>query len=155
MEDYLEAIAALQKEKSVARVRDISRKMGVRTSSVTAAMKNLYRKKLVVHEKYGYVKLTAEGEKKAIIIQRRHDMLRKFLTEILKIDSKIAEKDACRMEHSISPETSEKFIKFIEFVEGFPGTDSPDWLKSYERFLNAGTIQSKSSGMLGSRKQRK
>ncbi len=141
MEDYLEAIATLQKEKRVARVRDISRLMNVKTSSVTAAMKTLYRNKLVIHEKYGYVELTSEGEKLALSVQRRHDMLLKFLTEILKIDPEIAEKDACRMEHSISPETSKKLIKFIDFVETCPGSDRPHWLKSYDHYSKTGKRQ--------------
>lgn len=138
MEDYLEAIAALKKEKGVARVRDISHWMNVRTSSVTAAIKTLHKHELVDHEKYGYVELTPEGEILAKGVQRRHDMLLQFLTEILKINPEIAEKDACRMEHSISPETSEKLIKFIEFVETSPSSDRPHWLKSYDHYSKTG-----------------
>jgi DtxR family Mn-dependent transcriptional regulator len=138
MEDYLETIAALQKERGVARVRDISRVMNVKTPSVNAAIKTLYRYKLVDHEKYGYVELTSKGEKVAQSVQRRHDMLLKFLTEILRINPKTAEKDACKMEHSISPETSEKLIKFIEFVETCPESDGPRWLKSYGYYSETG-----------------
>ena len=38
MEDYLEAIAFLKKDKGVARVRDIGRLLKVRTPSVTGAL---------------------------------------------------------------------------------------------------------------------
>ncbi len=138
MEDYLETIAALQKEKGVARVKDISRVMDVKTPSVNAAIKTLYKHKLVDHEKYGYVELTLKGEKVAQSVQRRHDMLLKFFTEILKINPKIAEKDACKTEHSISPETSEKLIKFIEFVEACPESDGPYWLRSYNYYSETG-----------------
>ncbi|MFH1655073.1 MAG: metal-dependent transcriptional regulator [Candidatus Omnitrophota bacterium] len=114
MEDYLEAIALLKKDKGVARVKDISRLMHVKIPSATGALNVLSKNGLVVHERYSYVDLTSEGQTIAKKIQRRHDMLIKFLTEILNIDSKIAQEDACRMEHSISPQTFEKLARFIE-----------------------------------------
>ena len=81
MEDYLEAIALLGKQKGVARVRDISRLMGVATPSVTDALSILSKNGLIIHERYGYVDLTPEGEKLARDVQKRHNMLIKFLTE--------------------------------------------------------------------------
>ena len=138
MEDYLEAIALLKKNKGVARVRDISRLMNVKSPSVTAALNTLSKNGLVVHERYGYVELTREGERLAQGVQRRHDMLIKFLTEILNIDPKIAREDACKMEHSVSTETSKKLTKFIQFVETCPDYDRPDWLKSFDYYFKTG-----------------
>ncbi len=138
MEDYMEVIAVLKKEKGVARVRDISRLMNVKTPSVSAALNTLSKKELIIHEKYGYVEVTPEGEKLAQGVQGRHDMLFKFLTEILKIDSKVATEDACKMEHSISPQTFQKLTRFIEFIETCPGYDRPDWLKSFDLYYKTG-----------------
>ncbi len=117
MEDYLEAITVLKKDKGVARVRDISLFLDVKKPSVTSALNVLSKKGLIVHEKYGYVELTFEGENIARAIKRRHDMLIKFLTKVLKVDRDIAKKDACRMEHTMSPETFEKLNKFIETID--------------------------------------
>jgi len=114
MEDYLEAIALLKKNKGVARVKDISRLMHVKIPSATGALSALSKNGLVIHERYGYVDLTPEGEKIANIVQNRHDTLIKFLTEILNIDSKVADEDACKMEHSISPQTFKELTKFIK-----------------------------------------
>ena len=138
MEDYLEAIALLKREKGVARVRDISRLLKVKTPSVTSALNNLSKSELVIHERYGYVDLTPEGEKLAEGVQRRHDMLSKFLNGILGIDHIIAEEDACKMEHTISPETFNKLTKFIEFIETCPDHDRPDWLKSFDYYFKTG-----------------
>jgi len=118
MEDYLEAIAVLKKEKGVVRVKDISRRMHVRTPSVTGALENLSRRGLVIHERYGYVALTPDGAKLALAVKQRHDILVKFLSEILEIDPDIARQDACKIEHSISPETYEKLSGFIKSMEG-------------------------------------
>ena len=138
MEDYLEVIALLKREESVARVRDISRLMNVKTPSVTAALNTLSKKGFIIHERYGYVEITPEGERLAQGIQGRHDMLLEFLTKILNIDFKIAVEDACKMEHSISPQTFQKLTKFIEFVETCPDHDRPDWLKSFDHYFKTG-----------------
>ena len=138
MEDYLEATAALKKENGVARVRDIGRLLGVRSSSVNAALITLSKKGLVIHEKYGYVNLTSGGESIAREIQNKHDVLLKFLTKILNIEDNIAVEDACKMEHAISPKTFNKLTKFIEFVETGLDDDMPEWLKSFRHYLKTG-----------------
>jgi len=138
MEDYLEAVALLKKEKGIARVRDISRLLKVKPPSVTSALSTLSKNGLVIHERYGYVDLTQDGEKLAQSVQMRHDMLVNFLTEILKIDSNIATEDACKIEHSISPQTFQKLTKFIEFVETCPEHTRPDWLKSFDYYFKTG-----------------
>ncbi|NQT32278.1 MAG: metal-dependent transcriptional regulator [Candidatus Omnitrophica bacterium] len=114
MEDYLETIAILQKTAGVVRVKDISLSLKVKKPSVTNALNVLSEKGFIVHEKYGYVDLTDEGRKIAEAVLKRHDTLIKFLTKILKINSGIAAKDACRMEHAMSPETFGKLTRFIE-----------------------------------------
>ena len=138
MEDYLEAVAALKKENGVARVRDISHLLNVKSPSVNAALQVLSRKGFIIHEKYGYVDLTSAGKEAARQVQDKHDILRKFLVEILSIDQKIATKDACQMEHSISPQTFKKLTKFIEFVKTGPQSGKPDWLKSFDYYFKTG-----------------
>jgi len=138
MEDYLEAIAFLKKKNGVARVKDISHLLNVKSPSVNAALNALSKNGLAVHERYGYAELTQEGEELAHQVQKRHDMLLKFLTEILKINPEIAESDACKMEHSVSPQTLQKITKFIEFVKTCPDHDRPDWLKSFDYYFKTG-----------------
>ena len=138
MEDYLEAVAILKKKNRVARVRDIGQILNVETPSVTSALNNLSRKGLIIHERYGYVDFTPEGERLAEGVQNRHEILLKFLTEILNIDSKIAAEDACKMEHSISLQTFQKLTKFIEFVETSPDGGRPIWLKGFDHYYRTG-----------------
>ncbi|MBQ3834784.1 MAG: metal-dependent transcriptional regulator [Elusimicrobia bacterium] len=113
LENYLETIAMLKRENKIARVKDISKELDVKNSSVNIALNVLADKGLVIHEKYGYVDLTEEGQKIADDIQHKEDVLVKFFTEILGVDQEIALKDACRMEHTISDETLAKLIFFI------------------------------------------
>jgi len=117
MEDYLEAISTLKQKKDYVRVKDIAKEMKVRMPSVTGALKALADRNLVRHEKYEYVELTEDGIKIADEIKRRHNLISKFLTHILKIDPEIAEKDACKIEHSVSPITVERLIKLVESMD--------------------------------------
>ena len=139
MEDYLETIAALKKMgEGIVRVRDIGKLLNVKSPTVNAALKTLARKGLVVHERYGFVNLTAKGEEVAREVQRKHDTLFKFLTTILDIDKVTASQDACKMEHSISSKTSIGLTKFIEFVNIGLYEDNPQWLKSFKHYLKTG-----------------
>jgi DtxR family Mn-dependent transcriptional regulator len=114
MEDYLEAIAFLKKGKGVARVNDIGLLLRVKNPSVHAALTTLAKKNLVVHRRYGTAELTVEGARVAAGVQKRHDVIFRFLTEILGVERKNAQAEACRMEHAISDKTLEKLMKFVE-----------------------------------------
>ena len=138
MEDYLEAIAVLKKQNDIARVRDIGHLLAVKSSSVNAALRTLSKKGLVTHEKYGYVNLTPAGEGIARNIQGKHNLLLKFLTEILNINDDDALQDACKMEHAISLKTFDRLTKFIHFVETGLNGARPQWLKSFRHYLKTG-----------------
>lgn len=138
MEDYLEAIVVLKRKNTVARVKDICKHLNVKASSVNSALNTLSEKGFVIHEKYGYVDLTEKGEALAKHIKRRHDVIAKFLTDILNIDYNIASEDACKMEHILSPETFQKLTKFIEFVETCPAGQRPVWLESFDHYFKTG-----------------
>lgn len=117
LENYLETIAMLKNKNKIVRVKDISKVLDVKNSSVNVALNVLSDKGLVIHEKYGYVDLTDEGQKIADDIQYKEDVLFKFFTQILGVEKNIALKDACKMEHTISDETLSKLIFFIGKVD--------------------------------------
>ena len=137
MEDYLEAIALLRMQGKPVRVTEISKALGVKKPSVTSALRKLSRAGLVEHEKYGRVQLTQEGERIAQDIYRRHEVLRRFLVEILNVDPEIAAEDACKMEHSLSPTSLERLAKFEEFVLNCP-RGQPVWLKGFNYYFEHG-----------------
>jgi len=134
MEDYLEAIFDLDQDKKFVRVRDIAKKMAVKMPSVTSMLKTLNERNLVNYEKYEYVELTAQGADIGREIRQRHEIIRKFLTEILKIDFKTADEDACRMEHALSPVTLESLADFMEFIQIFHL--GGDRMKLFEDYRN-------------------
>lgn len=134
LEDYLESILIIGMNKKVVRVKDIEKHLKVRTSSVIGALKSLSEKKLVIHEKYGYIELTDTGIKKSKEIYRRHNILTDFFTKVLDIDKKSAMTDACKIEHHINPETVKRLNDFMEFIDS--NTDiKHGWLKTFHKQL--------------------
>ena len=123
LEDYLETILALQKEKTVARSKDIAEKLDVKRGSVTGMLKKLASNKLVNYEPYGYVTLTPEGRKIAREIELRHIFLKDFLHRILKVDEKTADQTACKMEHAMNKQTFAKFKTFLKKIDTCPHCD--------------------------------
>jgi DtxR family Mn-dependent transcriptional regulator len=128
MEDYLETIYHLEQERRIARVRDIAGKLGVKMSSVSAALKILGARGLIKYDPHQYITLTDKGITKAKEIVRKHEVLKRFLVRILKIDDSVAEDNACRIEHHLDPEVIEKLVRFVEFMELCP-LDQTKWLE--------------------------
>jgi DtxR family Mn-dependent transcriptional regulator len=117
LENYLETIAALKREKKYARIGDIAKSLNVKASSVNVAINFLAENGLVVHEKYGYVDLTETGEKVAAEVQRKHDILYIFLNELLFVQSDTAAKEACEIEHSVSADTIQRLERLHSLLK--------------------------------------
>jgi DtxR family Mn-dependent transcriptional regulator len=130
MEDYIEAIGELEKTLKVVRVKNIAKALKVKMPSVSSALGVLARKNLVKYEKYDYVELTGEGQRIALLLRRRHSVLKKFLTDVLAVEERDAEKDSCGMEHHVSKETINNLVKFIAYIGSAPLAGFRDYLKS-------------------------
>lgn len=117
MEDYMENIALLLKENDVVRVKDIAKKLNIKMPSVTAALQKLREKGLVDYEKYGHVQLTAKGKEIADTIYEKHSFLTEFFKNILSMDQKSAEDQACKLEHHLSNDASTRMQRFVEFYK--------------------------------------
>jgi DtxR family transcriptional regulator, Mn-dependent transcriptional regulator len=137
MEDYLEAIYEIGRDKKVVRVRDIALRMDVKMPTVTSMLKNLSSRNLVDYEKYEYVELSPAGRKVAREISRRHDVLRTFLTDILGIDPRTADEEACKMEHALSSLTLDRFVDFMAFIHDCPRAGE-SWLQRFDEYRKHG-----------------
>ena len=136
-EDYLEAIYVISQRSKVVRVKDVAKQLKVKMSSVVVALKALAQKGLIEHEYYGYIELTEEGRKIAEEIYSRHKSLFKFLHQTLGLEEEVAARDACRIEHYVSPETMNRIVKFTEFIETCP-EGAPSWLTNFYYFVQYG-----------------
>ena len=137
LEDYLEAIWVTSLNEKVVRVKNIVKRLNVKTASVVGALKILADKGLVIHERYGYVELTQQGIDRAKKIYERHETLTKFFHEILGIEFESAVKDACQVEHYLNKDTMERIVKLIKFIETCPEGE-PLWLSRFHYFVKHG-----------------
>jgi len=117
MEDYLELISNLKKRNRVVRVKNIAQELKIKMPSVSEALKLLVKEGLIIHKKYGNIELTEKGNELAEDVKSRHQTIFKFLNEVLGINPKTANNDACKMEHSISTITLERLIVFLESIK--------------------------------------
>lgn len=117
LEMYLKTILILEEEFNPVRVNQIAKARGVSAASVTEAVQTLQEKGLILHKAYRGVRLSAEGRRLAEAIKRRYDILFRFFTDVLGLDDLTADRDACEMEHVVSPETLERFTAFLDHVE--------------------------------------
>ena len=115
MEDYIETIALIFETNRVVRVKDIARSMGITMPSVTAALNKLKEKKLIHYEKYGYIELTPRGKKVAATVYSKHQFLKKFFHDVLRMNTSTAEEEACRIEHHLSPQACSQLNRLLEF----------------------------------------
>ena len=135
LEDYLEAIFWIAESKGIARAKDIAMRLRVKASSVTGALQALKEKKYVNYAPYEVITLTPEGMKVAKKVVRRHQILKEFFTDVLGVDSQVADEGACSLEHSIPLPVVERLVDFMEFVEVCP-RGGKDWLKGFADYCN-------------------
>jgi Mn-dependent DtxR family transcriptional regulator len=112
-EDYLEAVFQLGGSDGQVRSVDLAAKLDVSKASVNKAVSNLKEAGLVEQPYYGDITLTKEGAQYAQSVLERHHVLYHFLIDILRVNPKVAAVEACEMEHAISDDTLERWIKHL------------------------------------------
>ncbi|MDY6913438.1 MAG: metal-dependent transcriptional regulator [Planctomycetota bacterium] len=137
LENYLEAILILERTGRVARVRDIAKRLEVGMPSVTAALKTLAKRDMVNYDPYQVVTLTAMGRQAAERVSGRHQAIRRFLTDVLGLDSESADANACRMEHSVDEKLMRRLSEFAEFIHCCPRAGQ-GWIDAFYKSCSNG-----------------
>ena len=116
-ENYLETIYILGKRNGSVRSIDIARELNFSKPSVSRAVGILSDSKLITIDEMGYIELTDEGKIKAESIYERHQLLTAFFENTAGVSKKVAEEDACKIEHIISHETMEGIKKYLKKLD--------------------------------------
>lgn len=120
LEDYLEAIIVAARKHGAARVKDIAKRVGVKSASVTGALRALAEKSLIHYAPYEAVTLTPAGEKLAQGVLKRHQTLKAFFIKALGAAEAEAESAACAMEHAMPRSLLERLSRFVETLDDRP-----------------------------------
>jgi DtxR family transcriptional regulator, Mn-dependent transcriptional regulator len=155
LEDYIETIYELCREKRVARVRDIVRDRGVKSSTVTSAFKRLNALGLIQYEKREYVYLTEEGEAEARRVISRHDLLSHFFASVLMMPKKAASEEACVMEHCFSDAARDRLVCFFEYLNEVSETESKQFLEGFRQYIESGKSGGANRNLRGKRRKSK
>ncbi len=119
-EDYIEAIWSLGQRRGEVRVTDIARRLGVRLPTVTRTVASLARMRLLEHRHRGTVRLSPSGQNMAQCLSHRHEDLVTLLRVILCLPARKAERDACKLEHGLSPVAAQRLHEFLLLLDDNP-----------------------------------
>jgi DtxR family manganese transport transcriptional regulator len=111
-QDYVEIIAELIDATGEARVIDLARRLGVTHVTVARTIQRLQRDGLVTSRPYRSIFLTASGSKLSEESRTRHEIVVEFLSS-LGVPPRIAQSDAEGIEHHVSAETLQAFVKHL------------------------------------------
>lgn len=103
-EDYLEAMLMMKEKLGYIRSIDVAAQLNVTKPSVSYATKRLRESGHITVDREGLITLTESGMKIASEMFKRHKTLTKFLIT-LGVDEKVAQEDACKLEHDLSQES--------------------------------------------------
>jgi DtxR family transcriptional regulator, Mn-dependent transcriptional regulator len=120
VEDYLKAVYDLSKNGNPVSTTEISKTLKIAPASVTEMLKKLSEKGYIQYSPYHGTTLTSSGEKIAQKTVRKHRLLERFLSDVLKIDKVKIHSQACEMEHTLSDDAEESLCRFLKHPESCP-----------------------------------
>lgn len=128
-ENYLKALYSIGSahEQNEVGTNDLASHLQVKPASVSEMLKKLKTKDWVDYKRYGKIKLTPEGWKKAVEIVRKHRLWETFLYDKLNFDWDEIHEIAEELEHIGNTKLTERLDKFLGFPKFDPhGDPIPD-----------------------------
>jgi DtxR family Mn-dependent transcriptional regulator len=110
---HLMAVHYLIEQNGYARAVDIGRYLNLTRGSISVTLNKLKGKHYLEEDRNKFYKLSEKGELFVRSVIDKRIILKKFFTEVLGLPSQTAEIDACKIEHLLSRETSEKLLTFM------------------------------------------
>ncbi len=118
-EEYLETIHDIVEEKGYAKVSDVANELDLGLSAVTEMFQKLDEKGYIDYKKYSGVTLTDKGKSVAESLLNSHKIWEDFFVKI-GIDREEADDNACKIEHVVDAEITEKVDELIDHIERNP-----------------------------------
>lgn len=143
-ENYLKAMLNLSLKSGEITVNDLSKSLNIKMPTVNSMVKRLASKGYINYQSYKPITLTAEGEKEALLIVRKHRLTEMFLVEKMGFGWEEVHEVAEQIEHIHSPKFFAKMDELLDSPTVDPhGSPIPDasgnmhW-KTYETLSQFG-----------------
>lgn len=130
VEMYLKSISELAEDEALVPISALAERLGVSTVSATEMVHRLREQGFVDHTPYKGVALTADGDRRACRIIRRHRLWERFLADCLALPWQQVHDYACQLEHATADEVTEALAAFLGHPQTCPhGNPIPnaDW----------------------------
>ena len=112
--DYLETIYLISLDHDTVGVSQVAAERDVTIPTARSAIARLKKAGYVRQERYGKIVLTDAGEARAKTVYRTHRVLFRFLHDVLGVESREADPEACRLEHGLSDDTLSRLVRFLD-----------------------------------------
>jgi DtxR family Mn-dependent transcriptional regulator len=134
---YVETIEELCRTTGSARTSDLAMRLNVRMPSVSEAVTRLVAQGIANRNSRHTIELTPKGRLIADQLKQRHEALRLFMREVMVMDEARADEMACRIEHCVDKEFSDRLLMLAEFLE----QKHPDLLTAIARHVKRRTVK--------------
>lgn len=121
IEEYLEVLYRNGSNGEQVSTTQLSKDLCIAPGSVTQMLKKLEKLGYITYTPYKGAILTENGMKIAQNITRKHRILEKFLTDVLKVKEENVHKQACEMEHALSDEAERALCNMLSNPDVCPG----------------------------------
>ena len=113
---HLAAIRDLTDQQGYARVSDVARMLDITRGSASLTLKALKEREFVIEDGNKFLRLSDIGQRVVDLVLTKRAVALKFLKDVLHVEPRQAEVDACKIEHLLSEETGEKLLHFVRFL---------------------------------------
>ncbi len=120
IEEYLEVLYRNGSNKEQVSTTQLSKDLGIAPGSVTQMLKKLEDLGYISYTPYKGATLTDEGLRIAQKITRKHRILEKFLSDILKVKEENVHDQSCEMEHTLSDEAERALCTMLKHPDLCP-----------------------------------
>lgn len=112
---HLMAIYELLKRNGYVRGVDVSKYLDISRSSVSITMKKLAARGYVMEDENKFYRFTAHGEELINNVLGKRRIIKLFFENVLGLSADVAEEEACKIEHLLEEQTSQKLMTFLGF----------------------------------------
>ena len=119
MENYLETILVLSKNKPEIHAVDICAELGYSRPTLSVVLKKMKDEGLIIVDECNHISLTEKGREIAENTYEKHNILAGMLMA-MGVDEVVALEDACKLEHDLSDESFSCIKKYynVHFAKG-------------------------------------